>query len=308
MIMKSNSGIVMQLDKKHAFIMTETGEFLKVKLNRNVPKIGEVFTGEISSKNSFYKYAAAAASLIFVLLSGSGAYAYYSPSASIIVSINPSVKLQVNKWDRVIKSIPLNEDGTTLLHGLNLKNNSLNSALDKIIDESKKDNFINKEYIESGKTITIAVEDNKLKKEFNLSEFEEHAKKSNLNIKIINKQQDESSIKENKKSKTTDEKDIKSNNVDSNSHNIPSNVDNDNSKGKSSVSSPTEVPKNNNSLNSKKNADKNNGNIKKDGNDSKEYDNSSKNNNSDKHDHKEKIKGNNTKEKNNGKENSKSKK
>lgn len=287
--MKSNTGIVMQLDKKHAFIMTETGEFLKVKLNRNIPKIGEIFTGEISSKYAFYKYAAAAASLIFVLLSGSGAYAYYSPAASILVNINPSVKLQVNRWDRVIKSIPLNEDGIILLKDLNLKNNSINSALDKIIDESKKDNFINKDYIESGKTITIAVEDNKLKKDFNLSQFEEHAKENKLNIKIIKDPQVKSQTEEIKSTETKGS----NSNTPNNSQNTKNSSDEDNSKGNSDKNSSTEFPKNNNSSKSetdvnksKNSSDKNNQNLKKDTNISIP----SKDNNSDKQKDKEKPK------------------
>ncbi|MBL4935702.1 anti-sigma factor domain-containing protein [Clostridium sp. YIM B02515] len=268
--MKSNTGIVMQLSKRHVFIMTDTGEFLKVKLNKNAAKIGELFTGEVSSKNTFYKYAAAAASLIFVLLSGSGAYAYYTPTASILVNINPSVKLQLNRWDRVIKSIPLNEDGSALLQSLNLNNNSINSALDKIIDESKKDNFINEDYIENGKTITIAVEDNKLKKDFNLSKFEEHAKENKLNVKIIKKEEFKPQLEDTKKSETNETKDAKpntNNNNNNNNNNNPqdkkSNPDNSNSKGNSNRNSSTDVP-NNNSVKSESNPVKSNGNISKD--------------------------------------------
>ena len=282
--MKSNTGIVMQLSKNHAFIMTDTGEFLKVKLNKNAVKIGELFTGEVSSKNAFYKYAAAAASLIFVLLSGSGAYAYYTPTASILVNINPSVKLQLNRWDRVIKSIPLNEDGSTLLQGLNLNNNSINSALDKIIDESKKDNFINDEYIKNGKTITIAVEDNKLKKDFNLSKFEEHAKENKLNVKIIKKEEVKPQLEDTKKSETNEPKDAKSNNNNNNkpqdNKTIPNNS---NSKGNSNKNSSTDVP-NNNSVKSNSDAVKNNENIRKD--ELKDNNNNSKDNHEGKKDSK----------------------
>jgi hypothetical protein len=283
--MKSNTGIVMQLSKNHAFIMTDTGEFLKVKLNKNAVKIGELFTGEVSSKNAFFKYAAAAASLIFVLLSGSGAYAYYTPTASILVNINPSVKLQLNRWDRVIKSIPLNEDGSTLLQGLNLKNNSINSALDKIIDESKKDNFINDDYIENGKIITIAVEDNKLKKDFNLSKFEEHAKEDKLNVKIIKKDEPKPQIEETKKTETNETKDAKPNTSNNNPQDKKSNPDNSNSKGNSNKNFSTDVP-NNNSVKSESNSVKNNENMRKD--EPKDKNNNSSKNSNPKENHEEK--------------------
>jgi hypothetical protein len=181
---KNSTGIVMQLEKRHAFIMTNTGEFLKVKVGKQSPSIGEVYSGEIAKKVPIYKYASMAASLLFVLFFGGVSYAYYTPVASVEVNINPSIELQVNRWDRIIKSIPLNDDGVTVLSSLDIKNKPLNVGLDLIVEEAKKDNFINESYIESGKVITVSVKENKLEKEINLSSFQEHAKKDNLTVEI----------------------------------------------------------------------------------------------------------------------------
>lgn len=182
--MKNSTGIVMQLEKRHAFIMTNTGEFLKVKVGMQSPSIGEVYSGEIAKKVPIYKYASMAASLLFVLFFGGVSYAYYTPVASVEVNINPSIELQVNRWDRILKSIPLNDDGVTVLNSLYIKNKPLNEGLNLIVEEAKKDNFINENYIESGKVITVSVKENKLDKDINLSSFEEHAKKDNLTVEI----------------------------------------------------------------------------------------------------------------------------
>lgn len=186
--MKSSTGIVMQLNKQHAFIMTSNGEFLKLKLSKNLPKLGEEYTGEVAKDTPFYKYALTAASLAFLVFFSSTAYAYYTPVASVVVNINPSIKLDLNKWNRIIKSTPLNQDGEKVLSELKVKNKSLNDGLDSIVIQAKKDNFINSDYIESGKTITIDIDSNKPIKNFDLSKFEEKIKLGNINLKITTKE------------------------------------------------------------------------------------------------------------------------
>lgn len=182
--MKSSTGVIMQLNKQHAFVMTSTGEFLKLKLNKNSPKIGEEYTGEVVKDTPFYKYALTAATLTFLFLFSSTAYAYYTPVASVVVNINPSIKLDLNKWNRIIKSTPLNQDGKKVLSELKVQNKSLNDGLNSIVVQAKKDNFINLEYVESGKTITIDISSSKSIKDFNLSRFEESIKSGNINLKI----------------------------------------------------------------------------------------------------------------------------
>lgn len=200
--MKSSAGIVMNVEKKQAIIMTNNGEFLKVKIGKNKPNIGEIYSGEIIKEMPFYKYAAIAASLAFILLFSGVSYAYYIPSASVIIDINPSIKLQINRWDKIIKSIPLNKDGEKILSSLNIKNKSLNDGLNLIVEEAKKDNFINDDYIKNGSTIQLTI-DNKKGKTLNLSKFESYSKQNNLNVKITTSE-------ENNRNKDNSNKNIKS--------------------------------------------------------------------------------------------------
>lgn len=180
----------MQLDKRCALVMTSGGQFLKLKVRRNMPAVGEVYTGELVKATPFYKYAAAAASLAFVLFSGTATYAYYTPTSSVVVDINPSIELKLNRWNRIIKALPLNSDGEKVLSSLNIKHKSVNDGLDSIVEEAKKDNFINDNYIQSGRIIKISIESNDDDKKLNLSEFNEYAKKNNLKVDIIKKKED----------------------------------------------------------------------------------------------------------------------
>lgn len=202
--MSKNTGIVMELGKSHAIIMTNHGEFLKVASGKNKPQIGEIFTGEAAKSTPFYKYALSAASLAFVLLFGSSAYAYYTPVASIQVDINPSIKLDINRFNRIIKTTPLNEDGERVLSEINIKNKPINAGLNLIVDEAKKDNFINENYINQGKAIKVAIENAKQDRDIDLSEFSTYVSKNNLKLTVgkTNKV-DKELIKDNNKGNTS---------------------------------------------------------------------------------------------------------
>ncbi len=241
----------MQVEKKHAFIMTNSGEFLKVKIDKHIPNVGQVYAGELVSATPFFKYAAAAASLLFVLLSGTASYAYYTPTASVVVDINPSIELKINRWDRILKTIPLNSDGEKVLSTLNIKNKVLSDGLDLIVEEAKKDNFINDNYIESGKAITVSVQDNKLNKEPNLARFEEYSKKNNLKVNIINKKEEQTPTKNSDNNKNSNNKgDKQQNNAEKKFKN---NDKDDNDNSDNNIYTPNNSNKNNENSNTNNN-------------------------------------------------------
>jgi hypothetical protein len=320
--MKNSTGVVMQLEKRHAFIMTNTGEFLKIKVGKQAPSIGEVYSGEIAKKVPIYRYASVAASLLFVLFFGGVSYAYYTPVTSVEVNINPSIELKLNRWERIIKSIPLNDDGVKVLNSLDIKNMPINEGLNLIVEEAKKDNFINDNYIESGKVITVSVKENKLDKDINLSNFEEHVKKDNLTVEI-KKFTEEVKEKPNKKGDDNIPSDNSSKDDDKKEHpnngngidNKPEdkgngNLDNKNGENKNNNSNGNGSSNSNNSNKEDKNKDKPNKQENKNNNTSSTNNNSqnkkdtieTSNNQEDKKDH------SNNKDKEKDKDNGKSKK
>lgn len=262
--MSKSTGIVMELNKKNAIIMTNCGEFLKVSSGKSAPKVGEIYTGEAVKSTPIYKYALTAASLVFILFFGSSAYAYYTPAASLKVDINPSLSLDINKWNRIIKYHALNSDGEKVLSGINLKYKPLNEGLDLIVDEAKKDNFINDNYIKSEKVINVSIENKKADTNIDLSEFKEYIAKNNLKVNITaakksnngNLPEKKDNIKkDNAKDNTTPSnskdnpnKDTKSNEEKANTPSVDKNKnkDNDNDNGATKNSN----SKSNNSSNS----------------------------------------------------------
>lgn len=186
------TGIVMKTEKKHAFIMTSQGEFLRVGIRKHSPKVGEVFTGETISKNNFFRYAALAASVLFIVFFIDFFRLYYTPAAAVVISINPSVRLETNRWSRIIKAEGLNADGVKLLSSTRLKNMSLNDGLNVIVEQAKKDNYITEAYTENksgeeereSKKITVYIEKDNGKYPVDISGFKNKLQGNNLNFEI----------------------------------------------------------------------------------------------------------------------------
>lgn len=180
--MSKKEGIVVSVSGKYANLLTPSGEFIKVSCKSRKPNIGEKFQGYQVSNNIFHFNArglAAAACIMFILTIGGGVKAYYSPVATVLVSINPHIELKVNYFNKIISSKALNDDGRKILSEVKIKNVNINEGLQIIIDQSKKDKFIDDNYI-STKTISVEIDGKKI----NISKFKSNIQASNLSIRI----------------------------------------------------------------------------------------------------------------------------
>jgi hypothetical protein len=62
-------------------------------------------------------------SLALLLVAGAISYQQYSlPSVYIDIDVNPSIELAVNRFGRVIDTLPYNEEGRAILQGVSLRN------------------------------------------------------------------------------------------------------------------------------------------------------------------------------------------
>ncbi len=212
----NKTGLVLKVEKNSAILVTNTGEFVKVIASTNSPKIGETYTGTIKKEKSYIKQIIAVAALFMIFISGGGAYgayAYYTPTATIQVSINPSIELKINRFHRIIKSSPTNTDGKTLLENLELKNKNIDDALILVIAQAKKDNFINDNYISQGKTISVEISSKGSEKTIKLDKLKRYIEENKINTTIDNngKESKQEFIKTN-----TDIKTDKENKTDNN--------------------------------------------------------------------------------------------
>lgn len=177
-------GLVMEKQKNTAVIMSQNGKFYEVYTGHTAVDIGEEYTGRVKGHNSFYKSMVMAASILFMILAcGTAAYAYYSPYSEIVVDINPSIQLKTNVFDRIISSKGLNKDGQRILGEVKLRNKTINAGLSSIVEQSKKDNFINNDYTQNGNEVKIQIYSKKQSPP-NLSQFKNYVFKNGLNVSV----------------------------------------------------------------------------------------------------------------------------
>jgi hypothetical protein len=238
------TGIVISIMNKNAGIMTSGGEFVYIKISKVLPKVGEIYTGELCKKNlPFYKYAITVASLVFLLFSSASAYSYYTPVTTIVVSINPSVSLEANRWNKIISSKALNSDGSQILSNIKLKHKSIDAGLELLVKEAKTENFINDKYINDKKIISVDIKSNK-DSSIDISNFKNIIYDNNLNTEIIASSDNDKSI-----DITVNNEKVNTSNLNPSTNkkeitNKDSNIKKINPLKKSSVDSNTNLPKN----------------------------------------------------------------
>lgn len=178
------TGIIINISNKKAGIMTSSGEFVYIKIGKSLPKVGQIHTGELYKKNLFlYKYAITAASLMFILLPTTYAYSYFAPVTTIVININPSVSLEANIWNKIISSKGLNSDGSLILNNIKLKNKSIDDGLELLVKEAKTENFINDNYLDDKKIISVDIKSKK-DKSIDISNFKNIIDSNKLTFKI----------------------------------------------------------------------------------------------------------------------------
>lgn len=190
----------MDYDGKNAVLLTESGEFISIKTKEKL-SVGQEYVYK-SKVKIIPKQFLIAASVILVLFLSLFYNLYYTVYASVTVSINPEIRLDINRFDRIINVVPLNEDAKNLLSEAKVKYKKLDNGLILIVNKAKEKKYINNEYYEGNpKSIKLLVDG----KNINLTKFYKEIKKQKLNlntldIKNIKKNDDKTKLekKENK--------------------------------------------------------------------------------------------------------------
>lgn len=97
----------------------------------------------------------ACAALALALL-GTGYWMLGVPVAYVSVDVNPSVELSLNRMDRVLHTIPYNDDGAAVLDGLKLQGLPCLDALDVLLEDDTLQSYLTGT---SALTFTVASED-----------------------------------------------------------------------------------------------------------------------------------------------------
>ena len=77
---------------------------------------------------------------------------YFTPTARISIDINPSLELEINRFDRVISVNALNEDGEKLAQSLDIKFADYDEAIRRILENKSVESLLSENEI---MTITV---------------------------------------------------------------------------------------------------------------------------------------------------------
>lgn len=131
--------IIMEIQGERCVALKQDGTFLEMK-NRKYT-VGQEIT---LPAHSYRKFLSMAACLLLVCMAAfSGHRLYYTPVSYIYMDINPSIRLDLNCFERVIAVVPLNADAETLLTGASVPGSRAETCMEQIVNACREQEYIN---------------------------------------------------------------------------------------------------------------------------------------------------------------------
>lgn len=123
--------MIMNKTLKELFGPIQADEALKDHTKAFLAKKTQGYTRADTGIRRYHIYAAACACMLLVLLGGGRMY--FTPTVRISIDINPSIELNINRFDRVISVNGFNEDGLALSHAFDVKYKNYAEAVEQIL-------------------------------------------------------------------------------------------------------------------------------------------------------------------------------
>ncbi|KUO58415.1 MAG: hypothetical protein APF84_01600 [Gracilibacter sp. BRH_c7a] len=135
-------GMVLRVEERQVVVVTEEGDYLKVKMPVRRPSPGETIEIPVKKPISFQPYYVAAAILIFFMVFGVlKPFATPPVFASVTLDMTPSVQLTIGKSNLVIQSQAQNPEGEKLLKELDLEGLDVYQAVNLMTSKAAEMNF-----------------------------------------------------------------------------------------------------------------------------------------------------------------------
>ena len=183
-----SKGVIVQLDHDIAHVLKNDGSFASYPRDMSW-RIGDVITVRHSRILSL-KRIIIACTAAFLLIVGLGAAVYQIPETYVELSVNPSIKIVVNRFDRVLNVEGLNADGENLIQGMSYKNLAFTEAYRRLLNRLDNNGWLN------NATIQFVVANNShvqiAEIEHNLREiFDQYGRNRTLQVSIKRFEKDE---------------------------------------------------------------------------------------------------------------------
>lgn len=112
----------------------------------------------IALHKSLRRIGAAAAACVCLTAFGGGYYhyQYLQVASQVEIDVNPSLKLSLNRKEKVIRAEALNEDGRALLDSSALTGQNVTTAVDQVVDSLVKQGYLNQERGECALLVSVS--------------------------------------------------------------------------------------------------------------------------------------------------------
>jgi len=137
---------IVELRGRYAAVLTEGGQFMRIR-NRGYSVGQTVRLTEAQAKPTpnmrLRALTSVAAGLLFLILGGFKGY--QMPVGVVSLDVNPSIEYSINLFDRVLSVCGVNEDGQTLLEGMDtasLNNQPVGDAVEQTIDALRDSGYL----------------------------------------------------------------------------------------------------------------------------------------------------------------------
>lgn len=181
-------GIIMEVHKNKAVVLTKEGSFLEIDKGDRALEIGQEITLDNNKRlkrQIIRRFVSAAAAFILLITTGYGVYGYYTPYGYVNVDINPSVEIAYNLYNRVIGLKGLNEDGNILISKMNdYKNKSIENVINEVIDKAVEEAYVKPEE-ENLILITITEKKDKIDDDKIYQSVDSHIKEKVKNTQVV---------------------------------------------------------------------------------------------------------------------------
>lgn len=177
-------GTVMDIQNGRAVVFQKNGDMTEVKDKGY--QIGQTINITIYP---YKKFMVMAACFMLIFITGVSGYeaAYRTPSGYIYVDINPSMRLDVNCFDKVISVVPLNEDAAGLIKDYPLRAADTEQCIDEIVFACREKEYLNNH----DKDIELNVVTKKSNLNNRVHMVSEKLKKDNWKVSVLNVDKEE---------------------------------------------------------------------------------------------------------------------
>lgn len=149
--------IVMECHPAFAVVLDENGRFLKVAnfhyevgqtvtdvVEMNIPAESELEMWKKRPRRRWLLVLGAAV-ISILMLCGILFHMSTTPYASVYMTINPEIRVDVNRWDHVLAVEGLNEDGQKLVEDYDFSDESLEDVLEDLADRAVEMGYLKKD-------------------------------------------------------------------------------------------------------------------------------------------------------------------